>query len=87
MQITGRQQGLTITPIWRLAFRPFFLFGMGFAALAVPLWVLALNGYLVDFAPASGWLNWHQHELIFGFAENPRASRYKDDYALLTLLT
>lgn len=24
MQITGRQQGLTITPIWRLAFRPFF---------------------------------------------------------------
>lgn len=41
---------------------------MGFAALAVPLWVLALNGYLVDFAPASGWLNWHQHELIFGFA-------------------
>lgn len=37
MQITGRQQGLTITPIWHLAFRPFFLFGMGFAALAVPL--------------------------------------------------
>lgn len=68
MQITDRQQGLTITPIWRLAFRPFFLFGMGFAALAVPLWVLALNGYLADFTPASGWLNWHQHELIFGFA-------------------
>ena len=67
MQITDPKPALAIAPLWRLAFRPFFLVGMGFAALAVPLWILALQGYLSDYAPAGGWLYWHQHELVFGF--------------------
>lgn len=57
MQVLDRRKALAITPLWRLGFRPFFLGGGLFALLAVPLWLAA-----------GGWLVWHRHELLFGFA-------------------
>jgi uncharacterized protein involved in response to NO len=58
---------MSITPLFRLAFRPFFLGACLFAALALPLWLLALAGMTGAWQPAGGWLAWHRHELLFGF--------------------
>lgn len=47
-------------------FRPFFLFGALWAALAVALWLPMLSGHLVlptSFNP----IEWHVHELIYGY--------------------
>lgn len=47
-------------------FRPFFLFGAAWAALAMVLWILALSGALTlpsRLDPPS----WHAHELLFGY--------------------
>lgn len=68
MQVIDRRKALRIPPLWRLAFRPFFLVGSVYALLAVPLWVLAWSGHEVDWQPAGGWLAWHRHEMVFGFA-------------------
>ena len=51
--------------LFALGFRPFYLLASGFAALAIPVWVLVLSG-LVNL-PLPGVL-WHAHEMIFGFA-------------------
>jgi uncharacterized protein involved in response to NO len=68
MQVTDKRQAMAITPLLRLGFRPFFLFGVVLAAVAIPLWVLALLGGESSPAPQGGWLAWHRHELVFGFA-------------------
>ncbi|HZJ95925.1 MAG TPA: NnrS family protein [Thiopseudomonas sp.] len=68
MQLLDRRKALTITPFFRLGFRPFFLLGSVLAMLAIPLWIMALNGWLADWQPTGGWLAWHRHELLFGFA-------------------
>ena len=44
MQITNREKEDQITPILRQAFRPLFLLGALFSALAILLWGLALAG-------------------------------------------
>ena len=67
MQVLDRRKALSITPLFRLAFRPFFLGACLFAALAIPLWLLALGGMTGAWQPAGGWLAWHRHELLFGF--------------------
>ncbi len=57
-------------PRWALAakgFRPFFLLAAAFAALIVPLWLLALLGVL-DPGGYLGPTYWHAHEMVFGFA-------------------
>lgn len=54
-------------PLLQLGFRPFFLGGAVFAALAVPPWIAGWFGRLGEFTPAGGWLVWHQHEMLFGF--------------------
>jgi uncharacterized protein involved in response to NO len=47
-------------------FRPFFLFGALWAALAIALWLPMLSGHLV--LPSTlGPLEWHIHELIYGY--------------------
>lgn len=53
--------------LWQLGFRPFYLLGAAFAALAVPLWILQYTGVL---SLARGWSpqTWHAHEMVFGFA-------------------
>ena len=68
VQLLDRRKALTITPFLRLGFRPFFLLGSVLAMLAIPLWIMALNGWFVDWQPTGGWLAWHRHELLFGFA-------------------
>jgi uncharacterized protein involved in response to NO len=52
---------------WGRGFRPFFLLGAVYAALAVPLWLAIFAGWL----PPLSWLTpfvWHGHEMLFGFA-------------------
>lgn len=66
MQVIDRNKALAITPVLRLAFRPFFLGGSLLALVVVPLWLIALDGGL-GWQPAGGWLAWHRHELLFGF--------------------
>ncbi|MGC8114958.1 NnrS family protein [Metapseudomonas otitidis] len=67
MLIIDKRKALAIAPLLRLGFRPFFLLGAGLAALAIPLWVLALHGVPLP-APQGGWLVWHRHEQVFAFA-------------------
>lgn len=67
MHVLDRRTALSIPPIWRLAFRPFFLAGSLFALLAIALWVLAWTGRGPDWQPAGSWLAWHRHEMLFGF--------------------
>lgn len=57
----------SITPMLRLAFRPFFILPTLLSIIAVVLWVTVLRG---DFQwKASLAANiWHGHEMIFGFA-------------------
>lgn len=67
MQELERRKAMAITPLLRLAFRPFFLGGCLLAMLVIPLWLLAFSGSISHWAPAGGWLGWHRHELLFGF--------------------
>jgi uncharacterized protein involved in response to NO len=47
-------------------FRPFFLFGSLWAALAVALWLPMLSGHLV--LPSTlGPLEWHVNELVYRY--------------------
>ncbi|WP_131106946.1 NnrS family protein [Pseudomonas sp. Sample_10] len=59
---------LAAAPIFSLGFRPFFLAGAAFAALAVAIWALWLYGRLPGAQPVGGMLAWHRHEMPFGFA-------------------
>jgi len=54
-------------PLFENGFRPFFLAGAAFAILAVPLWLVALGGGLQP-GGAFGALQWHAHEMLFGFS-------------------
>ncbi|MBN3862646.1 NnrS family protein [Pseudomonas frederiksbergensis] len=67
MQVLDRRKAMAITPLFRLAFRPFFLAGSLLAVLAIPLWLAAFSGSISNWQPAGGWLGWHRHELLFGF--------------------
>ncbi|MDX2205896.1 MAG: NnrS family protein [Hyphomicrobiaceae bacterium] len=52
--------------LFTYGFRPFFLFGAAWAALAVALWLPMLSGHLAlptHLAP----LDWHVHELVYGY--------------------
>jgi uncharacterized protein involved in response to NO len=54
-------------PLLEKGFRPFFLLGAGFATVAVPLWLVALRGGLQPGGPF-GAMQWHAHEMLFGFS-------------------
>ena len=56
----------TLSVLLSYGFRPFFLLAGLFAALAVPLWALALLGGVV-IGPAGNALGWHAHEMVFGY--------------------
>ena len=53
-------------PLLRLGFRPFYLLAAAFAAISVPLWIARYFGY-AQFLPHVD-LNWHMHEMVYGFA-------------------
>lgn len=64
----GLHEGLPVPgpiALWRLGFRPFFLFASIFAALSIPLWALQFSG-LLGHPYLQGPL-WHAHEMLFGF--------------------
>lgn len=62
-------------PIWGQAFRPMFLLGALFSALALALWGISIAALSVgapiaelpQWATVSGNF-WHSHEMLFGFA-------------------
>lgn len=66
IQITDLQVEQKMWPLLRQAFRPMFLLGALFSALAMLLWILVLAGYMQ--LPVYGHvLFWHSHEMLFGF--------------------
>ncbi|WP_420474960.1 NnrS family protein [Noviherbaspirillum sp. ST9] len=60
------QTGFSHHPVFRLGFRPFYLLAALFAALSVPLWIARYFGNFGMLAHVD--LNWHMHEMVFGFA-------------------
>jgi hypothetical protein len=47
-------------------FRPFFLLGAAYAAIAIPLWLVMLALGVAPAGPFQG-MRWHAHEMIFGY--------------------
>lgn len=66
MNISEPHEEQKITPIWRQAFRPFFLFVGLFSILSMSAWALVQGGQLY-FMPYGGVTFWHAHEMLFGF--------------------
>lgn len=66
MQITDLDTEQKITPLLRLGFRPFFLFGAIASFVLVFLWLFILKG-AVNLAVYGGGYWWHMHEMVFGF--------------------
>lgn len=60
------RQGLSGHPLFALGFRPFYLLAAAFAAVSVPLWIARYLGWTQQLANID--LNWHMHEMVFGFA-------------------
>ncbi|WP_108483036.1 NnrS family protein [Oceaniglobus ichthyenteri] len=52
--------------VFSYGFRPFFLFGAVWAALAMVLWILMLAG-LIALPTALDPVSWHAHEFLFGY--------------------
>lgn len=52
--------------VFSFGFRPFFLFGAVWAAIAVALWLPLLSGQL-SLPTAFNPVAWHVHELLFGY--------------------
>lgn len=52
--------------LFSYGFRPFFLFGAAWSALAVALWLPVLSGHLT-LPTALSPIDWHVHELIYGY--------------------
>ncbi|WP_306341444.1 NnrS family protein [Photobacterium malacitanum] len=69
MQIIDRAQEEKIPPIFRLAFRPFFIGAAVYAVVSIALWGLLWAGdpQISQFM-YSNPLWWHSHEMLFGFA-------------------
>lgn len=57
---------MTCPPILQYAFRICFLLAAAWAAAAVPLWLLSHSG-VIGLSRSYGDMNWHAHELIFGY--------------------
>jgi uncharacterized protein involved in response to NO len=55
-----------VLPILSYGFRPFFLVGALYAALAIPMWLAALFFVAVPAGVFVG-TQWHAHEMIFGY--------------------
>ena len=53
--------------LFQKGFRPFFLLGALFAVALVPLWVAAFFGHL-DVGAYMAPIQWHAHEMVYGFA-------------------
>ncbi|MBL8489167.1 MAG: NnrS family protein, partial [Rhodocyclaceae bacterium] len=58
---------LATHPLWLVGFRPFFALAAVSGALLPLVWVLMLEGRSPGLAPAVPPLQWHAHEMFFGF--------------------
>lgn len=65
-QPMASQNSLENHPFLALGFRPFYLLAAALAAISVPVWLLRYFGYLPQLVHID--LNWHVHEMVFGFA-------------------
>lgn len=54
------------SPVLSIGFRPFFLLGSIWSALALGAWIFAFAGHAALPTPL-GALGWHMHEMVFGF--------------------
>lgn len=63
MNTAAARRAYTGPPLFSLGFRPFFLFGSIWAALAVPIWIWSHLGAAAPLAHR----DWHVHEMLFGF--------------------
>ena len=61
-----RLRGFAGPAILSYGFRPFFLFGALYAALAIAIWLPIFFGAL-ELPTAFGPLAWHIHEMLFGY--------------------
>jgi len=52
--------------LFSYGFRPFFLFGALYAAVAIPVWLLAFTG-AVELNTAFAPRDWHVHEMLYGY--------------------
>lgn len=52
--------------LFSYGFRPFFLFGAIYSAAAILLWLHLLRAGS-DFETVFTWLDWHVHEMLYGF--------------------
>ncbi|WP_327082929.1 NnrS family protein [Photobacterium kishitanii] len=69
MQIIDRAQEEKIPPIFRLAFRPFFIGAAVYAVVSIALWGLFWSGNThISQLMYGNPLWWHSHEMLFGFA-------------------
>ncbi|PKG96219.1 NnrS family protein [Paraglaciecola sp. MB-3u-78] len=66
MNISEPNKEQKIVPLWRQAFRPFFLFACLFSIFSMVTWALVQAGELY-FMPYGGVTFWHAHEMLFGF--------------------
>jgi uncharacterized protein involved in response to NO len=64
--IDRRGRARNAPPFLSYGFRPFFLLGAVYAAVAVPLWLWTYSGGWGPVGPFAG-LTWHAHEMIFGY--------------------
>jgi uncharacterized protein involved in response to NO len=62
---TESQNNLTHAALWNLGFRPFYLAGASWTALAIPLWILQWRG-VIQTSSHLTQVAWHMHEIIFG---------------------
>lgn len=67
INITDLKQEEKKPPLFRLAFRPFFLFGSFFSVIAISIWALFLMNPATQWQPMGGWFWWHGHEMLYGF--------------------
>ncbi|MEK6746151.1 MAG: NnrS family protein [Pseudomonadota bacterium] len=54
--------------LFRLGFRPFFLFGSLFSIFALGYFILWMSGAVSEWTSAWDALIWHRHEMLFGYA-------------------
>lgn len=60
--------GFFSAPLWRSAFRPFYLLGASYGALFMLAWLGAYVGMWSAMSPDMPLRFWHGHEIVFGFA-------------------
>ena len=66
MTTSSRNRIYTGTPLFSYGFRPFFLLGAIYAALAILIWLPVFTGTLT-LASAFQPRDWHVHEMLYGY--------------------